>query len=169
MSARSWVIDAFIVRRESGDSTNVQGRRALDHEGNLLNVRFMDTCDLAVDRAFFRSVRIITKWSQLHAPSARHSSYPRAIRLELGPTVTHRTARYANNLLEQGHRTVKQRIRPLLGCQRFDSMARFGHAHDEVHNILRCQPVGQRPAPLAWRRRRRHHQLTLLRERRLAA
>ncbi len=43
-----------------------------------------------------------------------HSSYPRAIARELGEEVTHRTNQYLNNLIEQDHRRIKQRIRPML-------------------------------------------------------
>ena len=65
---------------------------------------------------------------------------------------------------EQSHRTIKQRLRPMLGFKRLDSAARFCHAHDEVHNFFRCQPVGHRPAPLAWQLQLRHHQFALLQE-----
>jgi transposase-like protein len=82
--------------------------RALDHEGNLLDVRLSQTRDLAAARAFFRSARLISKRSPLQVTSDCHGSYPGAIRLVFGPTVTHRTARYANNRLEQSHRTIKQ-------------------------------------------------------------
>jgi hypothetical protein len=80
------------------------------------------------------------------------------------PTMAHHTTRYANNMLEQSHRAVKQRIRPMLGFKRFASAACFCHAHDEVRHFLRSQPIGHRPAPLAWQRRMRHHQFALLQE-----
>jgi transposase-like protein len=85
------------------------------------------------------------------------------MRPEFGPAVTDHTTRYANNSLEQSHRAVQVRIRPMRGFQRFDSAARFCHAHDEVRNFLRFQAVGQRPAPITWQRRIRHHQFPLLR------
>jgi transposase-like protein len=34
-----------------------------------------------------------------------------------------RTSRYLNNLIEQDHRRVKQRVRPMLGFNRFDHAA----------------------------------------------
>jgi putative transposase len=130
----------------------------------LLDVRLSETCDLPAARAFFRSVRLISRRSPLRVTSDCHGSYPGAIRLEFGPTVTHRTTRYANNLLEQSHRKIKQRLRPMLGFKRFNSAARFCHAQDEVCNFFRFQPVGHRPAPLAWQRRMHHHQFVLLQE-----
>ena len=164
--SRRWHVDETLIR--------VNGKwaylyRALDHEGSLLDVRLSETCDLAAARAFFRSARMITKRSPLRVTSDCHGSYPGALRLEFGPTITHRTTRYANNLLEQRHRAVKQRTRPMLGFKQFDSAARFCQAHDEVRHFLRFQPIGHRPAPLAWQRRIQHHKFTLLREMMLAA
>jgi putative transposase len=68
---------------------------------------------------------MLTKRSPLCVTADRPGSYPGAIRLEFGPTLTPHTTRYANNPLEQRHRAVKQRIRPMLGFKRFDSAARF--------------------------------------------
>jgi transposase-like protein len=164
--SRRWHIDETLIK--------VNGKwvylyRALDHEGNLLDVRLSETCDLAAARAFFRSARLLSKRSPLCVTSDRHGAYPGAIRLEFGPAVSHRTTRYANNLLEQDHRKVKQRTRAMLGFKRFDSAARFCSAHDEVRNFLRLPMRGRRPAPSRWQRQLRHHQFTMLREMMIAA
>jgi DDE domain len=56
-----------------------------------------------------------------------HDSYPRAIRTELGKDVRHRTNRYRNNGLEQGHRGLKGRYRsqvPQIGCAVLSRMRR---------------------------------------------
>jgi putative transposase len=137
--SRRWHVDETLIK--------VNGKwvylyRALDHEGTLLDVRLSETCDLAAARAFFRAARMISKRSPLHVTSDRHGSYPGAIRLEFGPAVAHHTRPYANNVLEQDHRAVKQRTRPMLGFKRFESAARFCQAHDEVRNFLRFQPLG---------------------------
>jgi hypothetical protein len=42
---------------------------------------------------------------------------------ELSRRVRVRSSQYLNNLIEQGHRRVKQRIRPMLGFKRFDNAA----------------------------------------------
>jgi putative transposase len=136
--------------------------RALDHEGNLMDVRLSATRDLGLPRAFFRAARLLSKRSPIRVTSDCHGSFPEAIRLEFGSPITHQTRCYANNLLEQNHRAIKQRTRPMLGFKRFDSAARFCHAHDEVRYFLRFQPVGHRATPLAWQRRMRHQQFTLL-------
>jgi transposase-like protein len=66
-----------------------------------------------------------------------HDSYPRAIRTELGKGVRHRTSRYLNNRLEQDHRGLKGRYRPMRGFEGSRSAARFGRGHDELRNLLR--------------------------------
>jgi hypothetical protein len=43
-----------------------------------------------------------------------HDAYPRAIRMELGKPVRHRINRSLNNRLEQDHRGIKGRCRPML-------------------------------------------------------
>jgi transposase-like protein len=42
---------------------------------------------------------------------------------ELPGRVRVRSSQYLNNLIEQDHRRVKQRIRPMLGFKRFDHAA----------------------------------------------
>ena len=42
---------------------------------------------------------------------------------ELSKRVMVRSSQYLNNLIEQDHRRVKQRVRPMLGFKRFDNAA----------------------------------------------
>jgi transposase-like protein len=42
---------------------------------------------------------------------------------ELSQRVRVRSSQYLNNLIEQDHRRVKQRVRPMLGFKRFDNAA----------------------------------------------
>jgi hypothetical protein len=98
-----------------------------------------------------------------------HGSFPGAIRLECGPARAHRPKRYANTLLEQSHRAIQHRLRPMLGCKRFDSAARFCHAHDEVRRFFRLSAGTHRPVPIRWQRQLPHPTCTMLRERLVAA
>jgi hypothetical protein len=54
-----------------------------------------------------------------------------------GSEVRHRTNWYLNNHLEQDHRGIKQRIRPMGGFKSVESATRFCRVHDEVRNFLR--------------------------------
>ena len=42
---------------------------------------------------------------------------------EISQAVQVRSSQYLNNVIEQDHRRVKQRIRPMLGFKRFDNAA----------------------------------------------
>ena len=69
------------------------------------------------------------------AASMQHA-HPRAIRTELGQGVRHRTSAYLNNRLEQDHRGIKGRYRPMRGFKCPRSAARFCRGYDELRNVL---------------------------------
>ena len=98
----------------------VQGRwaylyRAIDRSGALVGVTLSETRDMAVAKAFFRSAKMATGLTPARVTTDGHDSYPRAIRTELGKHMRHRTSRYLNNRLEQDHRGIKGRYRPMRG------------------------------------------------------
>jgi len=120
----------------------VQGRwvylyRALDRSGALVDVMLSETRDMAAVKAFFRSAKAVTGITPARVTTDGHDSYPRAIRTELGRHVRHRTSRYLNNRLEQGHRGIKGRYRPMRGFKSVRSATRFCRSHDERCNFLR--------------------------------
>jgi transposase-like protein len=57
----------------------------------------------------------------------------------LPPTLTVRTNRYLNNVIEQDHRCIKQRVRPMLGFKRFDHTAVTIAGIELVHHIRKEQ------------------------------
>jgi putative transposase len=130
----SWYVDETYIR--------VQGRwcslyRAIDRDGNLVDVHLSDTRDLAAAEAFFRSAWTVTGLAPDRITTDGHDAYPRAIRNVFGNLVIHRTNRYLNNHLEQDHRGVKQRYRPMCGLKTFAAAARFCHVFDEIRAFLR--------------------------------
>ena len=68
----------------------------------------------------------------------------------------HRTNRYDNNWIEQDHRGIKQRTRPMRGLGSFESADRSGLAFDELRNFYRIP--GTRGTRLSLSEKRRHHQ-----------
>ena len=50
-----------------------------------------------------------------------------------------RTNRYLNNLIEQDHRRVKQRVRPMLGFKRFDYAGVTISGIELIHQIKKGQ------------------------------
>jgi transposase-like protein len=89
--------------------------RALDRDGNLVDVRLSDTRDLVAAEAFFRSAWTVTGVLPDRITTDGHDAYPRAIRTVFGERVTHRTNRYLNNHLEQDHRGSNSSTDPRAG------------------------------------------------------
>src|SRR4051794_14156532 len=79
------------------------------------DVLFSEHRDVAAAQAFFRSAKAVTGVTPDRVTTDGHDRYPRAIRTELGKRVRHRTNRYLNNRLEQDHRGIKGRYRPMTG------------------------------------------------------
>src|SRR5689334_21435016 len=145
---RSWYVDETYIK--------VQGRwcyvyRAIDRSGALVDVLFSEQRDMAA-KAFFRSAKAVTGVTPDRVTTDGHDSYPRAIRTELGRGVRHRTSRYLNNRLEQDHRGLKGRYRPMRGFECPRSAARFCRGHDELRNFLRPRSRRNQHVPAARRR-----------------
>lgn len=150
---QSWYVDETYVK--------VQGRwcylyRAIDRDGHLVDARLSDTCDLAAAEAFFRSAQTVTGVTPDHITMDGHDAYPRAIHNVFGDQLRHRTNRYLNNHLEQDHRGLKQRYRPMGGFKIFPTAARFCRLFDEIRGFFR--PQSHRNECLSLHQRRCLHQ-----------
>jgi len=146
---RSWYVDETYLK--------VHGRwcylyRAIDRSGALGDVMFSEHRDMAAARAFFLSAKAVTGVTPDRVTTDGHDSYPRAIRTELGQEVRHRTSAYLNNRLEQDHRGIKGRYRPMRGFKSPRSAARFCRAYDEVRNFLRLRTRHHQHVPADRRR-----------------
>ena len=126
--------------------------RAIDRSGALVDVLFSEHRDMAAARAFFRSAKAVTGITPDRVTTDGHDSYPRAIRTELSKRVRHRTSRYLNNKLEQDHRGIKGRYRPMRGFKCPRSAARFCRGHDELRHFLRPRSRHNQHVPATCRR-----------------
>ena len=126
--------------------------RAIDRNGTLVDVLFSEHRDMAAAQAFFRSAKAVTGVTPDRVTTDGHDSYPRAIKTELGKGVRHRTSRYLNNRLEQDHRGLKGRYRPMCGFKCPRSAARFCRGHDELRNVLRPRSRHHQHVPADCRR-----------------
>jgi putative transposase len=63
-----------------------------------------------------------------------------------------RQVKYLNNMLEQDHRGIKPRYRPMGGFKHGHTAARFCRAFDEIRAFLRPQSRRNQPLSLAQRR-----------------
>jgi transposase-like protein len=120
----SWRCDETYIK--------VKGRwtylyRAVDKQGRTVDFLLSERRDVATAKRFFRKAltnhpapRVIT----LDAYAASH----RAItELKSAGTMARRvrirSSKYLNNVVEQDHRRIKHRIRPMLGFKRFEAAA----------------------------------------------
>jgi transposase-like protein len=121
---RSWRVDETYIR--------VRGRwnylyRAVDQQGLTVDFLLSEHRDIAAARQFF------TQATKQHgAPEkitvdgyrATHTAISELKAKNVLPQTTQvRTSKYLNNLIEQDHRRVKQRVYPMLGFKRFSNAA----------------------------------------------
>ena len=126
--------------------------RAIDRDGALVDVMLSEHRDLAAARAFFRSAKAVTGVTPDRVTTDGHDAYPRAIRTELGKQVRHRTSRYLNNRLEQDHRGIKDRCRPMLGLKSTCISGTLLPRLWRTANFLRCRSHMRQHVPAAERR-----------------
>jgi transposase-like protein len=119
---RSWRCDETYIKVK-GQWTYLY--RAVDRQGWTVDFLLSERRNVAAAKRFFSKAtkkhgtpRVIT----LDAYAASH----RAIaELKSVGTVAHsvgtRSSKYLNNIVEQDHRRIKQRIRPMLGFKRFET------------------------------------------------
>jgi transposase-like protein len=126
--------------------------RAIDREGNLVDVLLSERRDMEATQRFFRQALDTAGSAPAQVTTDGHDAYPRAIRETLGDAVTHRTNRYKNNRIEQDHRSLKQRYYPMRGFGSFASAARFCLAFEEQRQYFRAVAQRGERIPLAERR-----------------
>ena len=101
--------------------------RAVDKAGQTVDFFLSRNRDVNAAKSFLRGAMKQTRMPAKITLDAYAASH-RAVREmkeagELPRRVRVRSSQYLNNLIEQDHRRVKQRIRPMLGFKRFDNAA----------------------------------------------
>jgi putative transposase len=150
-AGRSWYVDETYIK-VSGAWKYLY--RAIDRDGNLVDVRLNEHRDLDGAKQFFRQAVATVGHAPDRVTTDGHDSYPRAICETLGEDVVHRTSPYLNNRLEQDHRGIKQRYYPMRGFGTIAAAARFCRGFDEQRQYFRMRTaMCQRVPPLAEQRR----------------
>jgi transposase-like protein len=101
--------------------------RAVDKEGRTVDFLLSKKRDMAAAKRFFSRAtrqhgtpRVIT----LDGYAASHRAVAKLKEVGTLPRrVRVRSSKYLNNVIEQDHRRIKQRIRPMLGFKRFETAA----------------------------------------------
>ena len=63
----------------------------------------------------------------------------RSLVADTGLDIELRQSKYLNNLVEQDHRAVKRRVRPMLGFKTFESARKFIAGIETMHMIKKGQ------------------------------
>src|SRR6516165_7631170 len=101
--------------------------RAVDKAGRTVDFFLSRNRDVNAAKTFLRNA-MKTRRPPIKITLDAYAASHRAVREmketgELSRRVKVRSSQYLNNLVEQDHRRIKQRIRPMLGFQRFDHAA----------------------------------------------
>jgi len=122
--------------------------RAIDADGNLVDSMLSMHRDMdAAKRFVAQSVEVVGHGPERVTTDGR-DAYPRAIRETLGPEAVHRCSRYKNNVIEQDHRGIKGRYRPMRGFGSVSGAARFCTAYEEVRDYFRQRTTLHEVVPL---------------------
>ncbi len=97
--------------------------RAVDREGQTVDFFLSEHRDIVAAKRFFMQAiekRGVPQKLTLDGYAASHVAVGELQEKGILPAkLLVRTSRYLNNVIEQDHRRVKQRVRPLLGFKRF--------------------------------------------------
>ena len=135
-------------------TVQVQGRpcylyRAIDRDGNLVDSLLSEHRDMDAARRFFVQAIEVVGHGPAQVTTDGHAAYPRAIRETAGEGVERRCSQYLHNRLEQDHRGIKERCRPMRGFGSFHAASRFCRAFDEVRDHFRSRRMMGEVVPLA--------------------
>jgi len=154
----SWRVDETYIR--------VKGEwkylyRAVDYQGNTVDFLLSEHRDIAAAKRFF--TQAIEKHAApekitLDGYAASHTVVDELKKSAILPmNVCVRTSKYLNNLIEQDHRRVKQRVYSMLGFKRFGNAAITISGIELAHKIKKGQfdisglEVGEEKVTQVWK------------------
>jgi transposase-like protein len=136
----SWRVDETYIKLKG---KWVYLYRGVDKEGRAVDFFLSHRRDMTAAKQFLQQVgekRGVPERITLDGYAASHEA---VAELQdkgiLPPSVSVRTNRYLNNLVEQDHRKVKQRVRPRLGFKRFEFATITVSGIEFVHQIKKDQ------------------------------
>ena len=136
----SWRIDETYIKLKG---KWVYLYRGVDKEGQTIDFFLSEQRDIAAAKQFLQQAiekRGVPQKITLDGYAASHVAVAALQEEAILPTgLIVRTNRYLNNVIEQDHRRVKQRVRPMLGFKRFAHAAITISGIELVHQIKKGQ------------------------------
>ena len=136
----SWRVDETYIK--------VKGRwvylyRAVDSRGQTIDFRLSVKRDAPGRQALFQEAPARSNTVNPRTITVdKNAAYPKAVAemkkdRKLWRFSKLRQVKYLNNIVQQDHRGIKGRLRPMRGFKNFDAAHRFCRAFDEIRNFLR--------------------------------
>jgi len=131
-----WHIDPTYLR--------IEGRwsylyRAIDKEGNLVDVYLSDVRDQAAAEAFFEQAAKTSGVYPEKITTDKEPAFYSAIENTFGYYTDHRDNKFMNNLIEQSHRGIKSRTDVMKGFKDIFSVLVFCTAYEEIRQYFRMK------------------------------
>ena len=124
---------------------NVYLYRAIDSNGNLIDVYLSDKRDKSSARRFFTQCAHTTHTIPKQITTDKEPGFKDAIHKSLGETVKHRDIKYMNNKIEQSHRGIKAWCRPMKGFKSMWSAMVSCHVFEEIQQFFKTKmPTSKR-------------------------
>jgi putative transposase len=134
----SWRVDETSIR-VSGQWKYLY--RAVDKLGQTVDFVLTARRDLAAARRFFeRAIDLHDAPEKITIDkSGANTAAVHSLVADSGLSIELRQSKYLNNLVEQDHRAIKRRVRPMLGFKDFHSAGRLIAGIETMHMILKGQ------------------------------
>ena len=113
--------------------------RAIDKEGNLVDVYLSDVRDQAAAESFFNQAQKTTGITPEQMTTDKEPALYPAIKNSFGDNTKHRDSKYKNNIIEQNHRGIKSRYKPMKGFKNIFCALIFCTAFEEIQQLFRMK------------------------------
>ena len=135
-NGKKWNADATYIK--------IEGRwcyfyRAIDKDGNLVDVYLSDVRNQAAAEAFFRQAQNTTGITPEQITTDKEPALYPAIENVFGAGTKHRDSKYMNNVIEQNHRGIKSRCRVMKGFKTIFCALTFCTAFEEIRQFFRMK------------------------------
>ena len=147
-----WHVDETYIKVKGRDTYLY---RAIDKSGATVDFMYSKTRNLQDAKAFFKRaikqhglpVQVTLDGSQTNDTAARQSHCEARMRVSqaIDPLIVRRS-KYMNNRIEQAHRRVKRRIRPMLGFKSDRTASTILEGIELIHMIRKGQMIGANAA-----------------------